>query len=75
MSPREGLSARTNWMYETRPIGLMLVVPLLSSPVCAGLTRGRDSSFVRSYDTVWEATVVTKKLHLRLNEKGCEASS
>lgn len=56
-------------------MSFMLAVQLSALPARAGLTGGRDSYFVRSYDTVREATVVTEKLHLRLNEKGCEASS
>ncbi|MDF0674723.1 MAG: hypothetical protein P0120_10375 [Nitrospira sp.] len=42
-------------------MGLMLIVPLLALTACAGFSGGRDSYFVCSYDTVWEAAVESTK--------------
>lgn len=41
----------------------MLVVALSASPACAGLTGGRNSYFVCSYDSLWETAVETTKDH------------
>lgn len=44
-------------------MGLIFVVPLLALTACAGLTGGRNSYFVCSYDTVWEAAVESTKAY------------
>ena len=40
---------------------LILIFPLITLTACASLSGSRDSSFVCSYDTVWDAAVDTMK--------------
>jgi hypothetical protein len=40
---------------------LALVIPLITLTACASLSGSRDTSFVCSYDTVWDAAVETTK--------------
>ncbi|MGQ0666262.1 MAG: hypothetical protein ACT4O4_04435 [Nitrospiraceae bacterium] len=48
-------------MYNSRLLGMIPVLPLLVLTACAGLSGSRDSYFVCSYDTVWEAATDTMK--------------
>lgn len=40
---------------------ILLVLPLFTLTACASLSDSRDSSFVCSYDTVWEVAADTMK--------------
>ena len=48
-------------MYNNRLLRMISVLPLLVLTACAGLSGSRDSSFVCSYDTVWEAAMDTMR--------------
>lgn len=48
-------------MQQNRLIRITLVLPLFALTACAGLSGSRDSYFVCSYDTVWEAAADTMK--------------
>jgi hypothetical protein len=48
-------------MHGTQLMRILLVLPLLIITACASLSGSRDSSFMCSYDTVWEVAADTMK--------------
>jgi hypothetical protein len=48
-------------MHGTQLMRILLVLPLFTITACASLSGSRDSSFVCSYDTVWEVAADTMK--------------